>query len=743
MLISLRGKLLTSFSFFMFLGLLLISTCLIYNDRVRKLDSISIQAERIYSNILMDQKVIGDFLKYAPTSSEFHSKENLPDLEIHRTLLETTLNDLNVLDKDMETQLNELPLSFSKIKDLLTFHDQQIQQIRTLLLDRGYRSFGVEGAMRVNAHKLEIIQGFDKTKVLNLRRREKDFIIRNDQKYVKLFLEESKLMLKQLEGNNALSNSNKNIAKYHMNSYIKNFLELVEYEKKIGLRDNTNLKQKLDESQAEIKKNIEFGIQQIENKKAELLDLFKILLATGLIFIFLAGIVVSIYLAQLLTKRINILSTTMNKFVQNDFQEDSEELAIEVKEDEIGKLIQNFYLLRSKISSYIEELKEEKEAADRANKSKSLFLANMSHEIRTPMNGVIGITQLLESSEMNPQQEEYIKILKVSGQKLLGIINDILDFSKIESGQLNLEETQLDLREELHKVKQLLEFEASEKKLDFQLNIDKSIPKNLLGDPVRFNQIALNLVSNAIKFTEKGSVNISCSSDSNSEEIVGIKLEVRDTGIGISPDVKNKLFSAFSQADESTTRKFGGTGLGLAITSQLVQLMNGSIHIDSTPGQGSVFTVILPLKKSQNLSKENTMKYSDPIQTPTTRILLVEDNEINQRIAGMMLKRLGCKFSISENGLEALNEVQQSTYDLVFMDIQMPVMDGFTATKEIKKLQADGLIPTFPIIALTANATEEDRNKAKEVKMDGFLTKPIKIQTLKDVIAQNTRLVTS
>lgn len=735
-----RGKLAASFSLFIFLGLIITAICLVYNDKVRKLDKLTIQAEKTYGLILKDQKILGDFLKYAPTSNAFHSNENLPQLDRHQSLKKEIIQRLDSLENSIRNELNQVPSSIRSVKDLIKKNDGQIEEIKNLLLYRGFKIYGVEGKMRMNAHKLEVIPGFKKEEILSLRRHEKDYIIRYDKKYAQLLMEESDNMLAKLQTNPNYDQNQKEIATYHLETYVANFKRLVDVEDLIGLRNNESLKGEFNETQNNVLEALEHGIQNIEASKAILLLTFNTILTSCLAIVLLVCIFLGIYLSNTLTRRIKWLSRDINSFILNGFPEKSEQNTPKLKKDEIGILIQNFSLLKKRISSHIKELKKEKEAADMANKSKSLFLANMSHEIRTPMNGVIGITQMLEASEMNATQRNYVEILKISGQKLLGIINDILDFSKIESGELELEDTQLGIRDEIYKVNQLLSFKAKEKKLDFQLNIDPELPEFVSGDPVRFNQVLFNLVSNAIKFTQKGFVRVNAEVLKQDGACITILLQVEDSGIGISSVAQKKLFTAFSQADESTTRKYGGTGLGLAISFQLVKLMGGEISVKSTPGIGSTFTVVLNFKQNKRTLNYPEQKGPNGYKPGNTNVLLVEDNEVNQRVAEIMLKKIGCTFQVCTNGLEAVEEVQKNYYDLVFMDIQMPVMDGFEATTIIRELQAREIIRKFPIIALTANATEEDKKTAEKSGMDDFITKPIKIDRLSGIIAKYTSI---
>ncbi len=387
-----------------------------------------------------------------------------------------------------------------------------------------------------------------------------------------------------------------------------------------------------------------------------------------------------------------------------------------------------------------EELKKAKRAAEAAAEAKAIFLANMSHELRTPMNGIIGMIEILKRTPLTEEQKEYLSIIESSGENLLTIINDILDLSKIESGRMELENIPFSLKEELTRVMNIMQIIADKKHLPLKLQIAPGVPQYLSGDPVRLKQIIINLVNNAIKFTEKGSVTVSVEKQGVEDGKVQLLFKVTDTGIGISPEGQKKLFQSFSQVDKSTTRKYGGTGLGLMISKNLVQMMDGEIGVDSVEGVGSTFWFYIFLDVSdeetyrQYYRKENEQKEDSLRVHLKLKILLAEDNKINQKVAVLNLNNLGHKVDVANNGKEAVEKFKTGDYDLIFMDVHMPEMDGVEACQKIREIEKnDGRIKKIPIIAMTANTSEDERKKYLEAGMDGYIGKPFKQKELIEI----------
>jgi len=508
----------------------------------------------------------------------------------------------------------------------------------------------------------------------------------------------------------------------------------------------------------------------------------------GLVFAFvvwLIGAVIAYVLAQRLNERVTRpINDLSNLMVRVSSYEDYSSRFEHHENNEIALLGASFNQMlgqiedrEQRLQEAIRELEKARDDAQEAARSKSSFLANMSHEIRTPMNGVVGMISLLQRTELNDQQRLYFDTIDKSASSLLMIIDDILDFTKIEAGRLEVKSELLSLQDNLNSIAAFFDEPARNKGIEFGVTKDPNIPDKILGDSGRLRQVLLNLLGNAMKFTEHGSVRLKVLSAGN-PIARRIRFEVSDTGIGIAPKDQQRIFSEFFQADATSTRQFGGTGLGLAICRQLVTLMGGSIGFHSAKGVGSTFwfelpmqaEVINPFEKAEpdatNASSNPFLKgkasaevsaggvdtnpkqaaplpggHQEPLRFEA-QVLVAEDSEVNQFIIRELLATVGLKPTIVNNGQEAVESFQSHRYDLVFMDIQMPIMDGVVATRILRELQAEqGVNPSCLVVGLSAHAMSGDRERYLQEGMDEYLTKPIAITELERVLRDLLRPV--
>jgi len=481
--------------------------------------------------------------------------------------------------------------------------------------------------------------------------------------------------------------------------------------------------------------------------RAPMWDLIK-----TLIIIFMVSSLIAITLAFFLTKFVSYPLLSFTSSVDKLKDRNLEKINIKTKTNEFENMFNVFNKLISIVQEREESLKKlntdlelrvsermkdleavnndlvkARDIAQEASKAKGTFLANMSHEIRTPMNGIIGLTELVLRTDLNDKQFEYLSKLKSSANTLLHILNDILDFSKIEAGKMDLEKKSFSFNDVIENITTIFNAKALEKNIDLIVEIDDAVPKIVIGDPVRFSQILINLISNAIKFTDKGYVKLVVDVKANNDFI---HFMVIDSGIGISLENQKKLFHSFTQADDSTSRRFGGTGLGLSICRHLVELMQGDITLTSEPDKGSKFEFELFLPKGEVESIQQSSGPGKQVRSDVLlnkKALLVEDIMVNQLIAKEILTQSGLKVYTANNGKEAVEMASDNEYDLIFMDIQMPEMDGYEATRCIRKMAS---YENTPIIAMTANVMEEDKINCREAGMNGHIPKPLDLDNI-------------
>lgn len=461
-----------------------------------------------------------------------------------------------------------------------------------------------------------------------------------------------------------------------------------------------------------------------------------------------------------LERSLEISSKEMRALYEDLRKSSASEVAAE--RDKLQKALKEMELAKAKADSLNEDLTKQTEIANElrkkaesANAAKSSFLANMSHEIRSPMNAVIGMTDLLKNTNLDDEQMDFVSTIEKSGNALLEVINDILDFSKIEAGSMHIEEDEFELMPACLYCIDLVAHAASRKGLLVKNDLSADLPARVFGDEPRVKQVLINLLTNAVKFTETGSVRIGSTVHSEKDGCVRIVFEVSDTGIGIADSAQESLFDAFQQADNSITRKFGGTGLGLAISRRIARLMGGDVTVKSVLGEGSTFTFSCALKKNANVFEKQTLLALENMKRPgiskrnghvvetnsgasvfsnlyPLSVLIVEDNAVNQKVIKIMIEKLGYSPDLCTNGQEAIEFLQRTRYDLVLMDLQMPVMGGIEATRHIREHFEKDRQPF--ISALTANAVIEDQVECQNANMDHFVAKPVRLSDIKKVI---------
>jgi PAS domain S-box-containing protein len=481
----------------------------------------------------------------------------------------------------------------------------------------------------------------------------------------------------------------------------------------------------LPEKVEEIKNNVERAIKGVEINEFETMRKNK----NG------ERIYVSLTTSTVKDNEDNIVGISI---IARDITERKEnELKLEEKYIELTEIYEELAAAEEELRQNCNDLEIMKDEADRANMAKSQFLANMSHEIRTPMNGIICIAELLSESELNEQQREYINMLHTSSKWLLEIINSILDISKIESGNFKLHKESFNLRDNIEKIVKELWPISQSKGIEIMYFIDPFINLDLIGDPLRLNQVLINLINNAIKFTERGHIFIRVSKITSKSNSTKLLFSVEDTGIGISDKFKNKLFKVFSQGDDSYTKKYGGTGLGLAISKEIINLMNGEIWAVSKEGEGSTFYFTVEFSINSNIMNSNSREdkanseliASTKYNTSIATILVVDDNEINKKVASAFIIKKGYNCLCASNGKQAIEIFEKDNIDLILMDIQMPELNGFEATKIIRENEKSNE-SRIPIIAMTAYAMTGDRQKCINAGIDDYMSKPIEANEL-------------
>lgn len=644
--------------------------------------------------------------------------------EIHRRAVRDLNRDMAILytnfADDVATQS-----SLRSIGEKVDEYEAHFQALLKQMRQRGFQDYGQVGDMRNLAYKIEeLVNNSPELLVhtLMLRRHEKDYIIRHQDKYIEKLEQRADQFIFEAHQSQTLTPAEKTQLTSLIGQYTEQFLEVVAMDEAIGLKRSSGVYLKISAIRSQIFAQYgnlmnDLGVQfQTMNQRLNQQ------LSISITLLVIIALILCIYLSRALTRPLVKLTHRIRNFKDGDFREPVALHKLTNINDEVGNLARNFSALQDHIIDAFEKIKQERTSAEEANKVKSLFLANMSHELRTPLNGVIGMAQLLNTTDLNDEQKSFTDTIQHASNGLLSIVTDILDFSKIEAGKVELDAVDFDIEASIRHTVKPFELEAREKGISIHLHQPLLKNTRVLGDVDRFCQIARNLISNAVKFTTEGTIDVTLKTKQSDNKVI-VCLEVSDTGIGIAPEFLSHIFDAFRQADNSTTRQFGGTGLGLSISNELAQLMGGELSVTSEPGQGSTFTARVMMQPARQVDEKSSVQ-NDQLDL---NVLVAEDNHLNQKIIDRMLNKLGARSTIVENGAEALDILKRESFDLILMDIQMPVMDGLTAIGKIRENEQD---KHQIVYALTANATSEDRSQALNAGMDGFITKPISMKTL-------------
>jgi signal transduction histidine kinase/CheY-like chemotaxis protein len=718
-----------------FLILIWFLTYLYIDRKVDNLNDFSYQSYRVSQDFSANTKRFQTFLLYGYKEKDFYIHHSQEDLKQYISNLEQQRNEVDFIyteSKKLNIKINHQLMQelFNKIDSLIT----DVHQYKKLALIRGFKDYGIEGKMRDKAHYLEEKELLKRSTILQFRRHEKDYLLRSENLYIQKFQD---LYNKTIATEEMNANTKQNLTEYKQ--YFEQLVQLsnqLGHGQKLGL--NGKLNQLNDQIENVLSQIISYNEKRITHLKT---NLFYFQIAQTLLMIAIAFFL-CIYISKYFTKDIKLLSLDISNFIFSNFKNTTSNLADKSSIKEIDFLLNSYKILKEKLTETVISLEKNTEIANNTAKFKTQFLANMSHEIRSPLNGVIGMLNILKTSPLNTDQSEYIEIAEHSANHLLGIVNMILDHSKMEAGKIKLEQYPIHLQKELSKLIRLFEYRVKDKNIALYFDFDKTINSNILADNLRLQQVLINLLDNAIKFTTEGDVKLEVKFIKQENNIQHLNFRVMDSGIGIDVNKTEQLLLAFEQADLTTTRKYGGTGLGLTISNQLIHLMGGSkLNIIALQKGGSSFSFDIPFELNpEAITIENdNNNFTHSHKKTIKKVLIVEDNLINQKVLKKLLDKINIPADIANNGLEAVILFEKNEYDIIFMDLHMPEMDGFEATQKIHSL-SKYQSKNIPIIAVTASAFDEDKTKAIANGMDDFISKPIVLKNLEETIAKQMEI---
>ncbi|MFN6379603.1 MAG: ATP-binding protein [Flavobacteriales bacterium] len=730
---SFRGRIIFSFilivlSFFVWTSLYFILSA--RRDKVKQAFN---HATQLHNQTLQNNFHLQNFIVSGYQQPSFYSDSKSSDIEKFITQQEHTNRAIEMLWAESNILSDEVRDMFKALWQRNKAIIDSVRVMRNLYLLRGFKDYGAEGAMRGYAHMLQESGLVKEADIYKLRRHEKDFLLRNDTSYVRKFRELINATLKEYPPDGPAYNA--------LLNYENKFLDLVRFNLQIGVGMEGGI---YDSVQREIQSlNADFisamsSIQEISERIES--NFKKVLLVISFLIVGLL-VFLTFYLSDILTRDIKRLNEHIFSFIQNRFKESDDKQVLTPSILEVDQLNRQFLLLKKNLSLTITNLEDAYERAKKISEFKSFFLANMSHEIRTPLNGVIGMLQVLKRTDLNQQQKEHLTTMEYSSKHLMELVNMVLDYSKIEAGKMELLVLPFDLKSEVHQISRSFQQIVEEKGLSLEVTTDISDDIDYLGDAVRLHQVIINLLNNAIKFSEHGTIRLRALTVDRKADSQEVLFEVIDEGIGMEKEQIENLFQAFEQGGKGYSRKYGGTGLGLVISQEIVKMMGGMIKVRSAPGKGSAFSFKLKFGTKQRLV-DLDLNVLARRSEDVIRVLLAEDNQINQRVLELMMQPWSVELDIVENGKEALEAYMEDSYDLILLDIQMPIIDGYETCKRIKQTMKYRT-RRVGVIALTANAFNEDRALAKEAGFDGFISKPVNLKELESVINKCRAMVQS
>lgn len=730
-----RTQIFLSFSLLIFLIVIWFIIFSYIERKVDNLNNFNYKSYRVSQEFSANVINFQNFLLFGYKEKEFYINGKQQDLSLFTNNLQKQRNDVTAIlkeSRELNVGTNQSLITLLKEIDNLSI---DVNEFKKTALIRGFKDYGIEGKIRIKAHFLENKSSLDKITILQFRRHEKDFLLRSETAYIKNF---------EILYNTTLKEKNIDLeTKKILLDYKNNFQELAKLNSKLGSSDNTGLYGKINKANKQIENAFIKITSDIEKKINDVKQTLFYLQLLQTFLMLLISLLVSNYISKYFTKDIKLLGVDISNYIKSNFKESVSIFNHKSPIKEVDFLLTSYTVLKEKLSDNVLFLEKNTEQAKKTALFKTQFLANMSHEIRSPLNGVIGMLNMIKTSDLNSEQTEYIEIAEHSADHLLGIVNMILDHSKMEAGKMKVEQYPIHLKKELSKLIRLFEYRIKDKNIKLYFDYDETISNNILGDNLRLQQVLINLIDNAVKFTTEGDVRLAVSLIKTIDDIQYLNFKIMDSGIGIDADKTEQMLVAFEQADLTTTRKYGGTGLGLTISNQLVQLMGGSkLNIIALESGGSSFSFEIPFSINTNVvatEDKNDEQVDTNKDTIIKKVLIVEDNLINQKVLHKLLEKLNIPADIAINGKEAVVLYEANEYDIIFMDLHMPEMDGFEATEKIHS-SAKYKKKHIPIIAVTASAFDEDKVKAISNGMDDFITKPVVLKNLEETIAKQMQL---